>query len=283
MLAHGLALSVALGSFSLYMSAFFFPEVYRKYDLTWSGVGMFYALVLWVCAGRITGGILLGQVASVTLIGWLGWQTLSLRREMTPPDQKTSLPASARSLAEAVRFKMREWISNLPQTIRTMPLPAGLNSSLARSADAIASLLSEVRNRVQPGAASKSESLPLKETLLTAMATVGDRLQNLTRRITRTQLPSSGRSAGTSTQDASVRRTSHPASKNFDSSFNGDDDEPIDAEFEPVLPYSLSRPPALNDESAHESAPDDASMSSDAIASPDSAPNDSSTSDRELL
>ncbi|WP_199337057.1 Ycf66 family protein [Oscillatoria sp. FACHB-1407] len=89
MLAYILAIAVGLGSFALYMSAFFFPEVHRKYDFTWSGVGMFYALVLWVCAGRITGGVLLGQFASVALLGWFGWQTLSLRRELTPQNLRT--------------------------------------------------------------------------------------------------------------------------------------------------------------------------------------------------
>ncbi|MBD2021794.1 Ycf66 family protein, partial [Leptolyngbya sp. FACHB-36] len=77
MLAYLLALVVALGSFALYMAAFFFPEVHRKNDFIWSGVGLFYALVLWVCGERITGGVLLGQTASVALLGWLGWQTLT--------------------------------------------------------------------------------------------------------------------------------------------------------------------------------------------------------------
>ncbi|MGQ4646548.1 Ycf66 family protein [Lyngbya aestuarii] len=92
MLAYVLALAVGLGSFALYMAAFFFPEVHRKYDLIWSGVGLFYALVLWVCAGRVTGGVLLGQVASVALLGWLAGQTLMLRRELTAPEQQTPIP-----------------------------------------------------------------------------------------------------------------------------------------------------------------------------------------------
>lgn len=84
MLAHILAIAVALGSCIFYIAAFFFPEIHRPRDLVWSGVGLFYALVLWVCAGRITGGVLLGQTASVALLGWLGWQTLTLRQLKTP-------------------------------------------------------------------------------------------------------------------------------------------------------------------------------------------------------
>jgi hypothetical protein len=107
MLAYVLALVVGFGSFYLYMAAFFIPEVHRKYDLVWSGVGLFYALVLWVCAGRITGGVLLGQMASVALLGWFGWQTLALRREQTPFDQQTQFPDSATSVVEAIYEQLR--------------------------------------------------------------------------------------------------------------------------------------------------------------------------------
>ncbi|MDF0555437.1 Ycf66 family protein [Kamptonema sp. UHCC 0994] len=92
MLAYILALAVGLGSCAVYMAAFFFPEVHRKSDFLWSGVGLFYALILWVCAGRITGAVLLGQIASVALLGWFGWQTLTLRRELTPVAQQTPIP-----------------------------------------------------------------------------------------------------------------------------------------------------------------------------------------------
>lgn len=94
MLAYILALFVGLGSFGLYMAAFFFPEVHRKNDFIWSGVGLFYALVLWVCAGRMTGAVLLGQIAVVSLLGWLTWQTLQLRRQVAPVDQQTPLPTT---------------------------------------------------------------------------------------------------------------------------------------------------------------------------------------------
>ncbi len=91
MLAHLLAIAVALGSLIFYVAAFFFPEIHRPRDLVWSGVGLFYALVLWVCASRLTGGLLLGQTASVALLGWLGWQTLTLRRLKTPVLDQTEV------------------------------------------------------------------------------------------------------------------------------------------------------------------------------------------------
>jgi hypothetical protein len=93
MLAYVLALVIGLGSIAMYMAAFFFPEVHRKEDFAWSGLGLFYALVLWVCAGRITGGVLLGQMASVALLGWFGWQTLTLRRAIAAPEQQTAIPS----------------------------------------------------------------------------------------------------------------------------------------------------------------------------------------------
>lgn len=48
-------------------------------DIFWSGVGLFYGLALWVCAERITGALLLGQIASVCLIGWLVLQVKEMR------------------------------------------------------------------------------------------------------------------------------------------------------------------------------------------------------------
>ncbi|MBW4552337.1 MAG: hypothetical protein KME35_14695 [Aphanocapsa sp. GSE-SYN-MK-11-07L] len=93
MLTYLLVWIVALGSLGIYLTAFFFPELHRKNDLIWSGVGLFYALVLWVYSDRIRGGFLLGQTAGVALLVWLGWQTWQLRRELTPADLKTPIPA----------------------------------------------------------------------------------------------------------------------------------------------------------------------------------------------
>ncbi len=107
MLAHVLALAIGFGSLSLYLSAFLFPEIYRKYDLLWSGLGLFYALVLWVCAGRITGSLLLGQMSSVALLGWLGWQTLNLRFAQTPLEQRMQLQGD--SLQDALQGKFTQF------------------------------------------------------------------------------------------------------------------------------------------------------------------------------
>lgn len=108
MLAYILALTVGLGSLAIYLAAFFFPEIHRKNDFIWSGVGLFYALVLWVFAGRITGGLFLGHVASVALLAWSVTQTLSLRRQLTPKIQQTPIPST-----EAVTNTIQDKASSL--------------------------------------------------------------------------------------------------------------------------------------------------------------------------
>ena len=112
MLAYILAIAVGLASLSLYLSAFFLPELHRKDDFLWSGVGLFYALVLWVCAGRITGGVLLGQSASVTLVLCFGWQTLRLRRAIALPDEKTDITG----------FSFLVWLQNRFQKPSASPV-----------------------------------------------------------------------------------------------------------------------------------------------------------------
>jgi Ycf66 protein N-terminus len=92
MLAYILAVLVGTGSVGLYIAAFFFPEIHRKHDFIWSGVGFFYALTLWIYARQSIGGIVVGQTASVALVGWFAWQTLKLRRQLVPANQQTPLP-----------------------------------------------------------------------------------------------------------------------------------------------------------------------------------------------
>ena len=133
MLAYVLALVVGFGSLALYISAFFFPEIHRKNDFIWSGIGLFYALVLWVFAPRIWGGLLLGHVASVALLVWFGWQTLSLRRQVTPQIQQTPVPSS-----EEVTASLQQQVNKFSLQERLGKLQQGLGS-----------VLGGVKNKVQ--------------------------------------------------------------------------------------------------------------------------------------
>ena len=96
MLAYILAVLVGTGSVGLYISAFFFPEIHRKQDFIWSGIGFFYALTLWIYARQSMGGILVGQISSVVLLGWFAWQTLKLRRQLVPVNQQTPVPSTTK-------------------------------------------------------------------------------------------------------------------------------------------------------------------------------------------
>jgi len=117
---------MALGSLALYLAAFFFPELHRKQDFLWSGVGLFYALILWLCAGQMTGALLLGQLASVSLIMALAWQTLWWRRHRTPQPLQTTI--SADSLARLQQLFMQPLTSwsqrlGLEQWLQALPWP----------------------------------------------------------------------------------------------------------------------------------------------------------------
>jgi len=131
MLAYILAIAVGLASFGLYMAAFFFPEVHRKSDFVWSGVGLFYGLILWACAGRITGAVLLGQVASVSLLVWFGWEVLTLRRTATPVTEQTPIPAKVKQRLNGLIGVQSPVIFPEPvQDIVTTPKPISESNSV---------------------------------------------------------------------------------------------------------------------------------------------------------
>jgi hypothetical protein len=87
MLAYVLAIAIGLISIIFFLAAFFAPKVHRQDDFLWSGVGLFYALVLWVCAERFTGAILLGQTAATLLLLAYGAETINLRGAIANPDK----------------------------------------------------------------------------------------------------------------------------------------------------------------------------------------------------
>ncbi|MBN3910859.1 MAG: hypothetical protein HWQ35_31280 [Nostoc sp. NMS1] len=154
MLAFVLALVVGLGSLAIYIAAFFFPEIHRKNDFIWSGVGLFYALVLWVFAPRITGGLLLGHVASVALLVWFGWQTLSLRRQLTPQAQQTQVPS-----AETVKTGIQEQVNKLSLQERLGQLQKGLGSTFSGAKD-----------KVQQTVSKKTPTTPKPEDIISVMS-----------------------------------------------------------------------------------------------------------------
>ena len=91
MLPYGLAIAVSLSSLTFFMTAFFMPKIHRQDDFFWSGLGFFYALVLWFCAPQIRGAILLGQLAVVALLISYAWQVIKLRRAIVDPNQQQNL------------------------------------------------------------------------------------------------------------------------------------------------------------------------------------------------
>ena len=151
MLAYLLAIIVAIGSFTFYIAAFFVPEMHRRQDFLWSGLGMFYAVVLWFCAGRLTGAVLLGQVVSVALLGGLGWHTLALRRDLTPEPVQTPVDWD----------DLRQWVQQL-QTQLGQVLPWGTAVSRVKALGAaISQALTQIGDRATDSrAAAPSAEVP---------------------------------------------------------------------------------------------------------------------------
>ena len=108
MLANVLAVLLGSGSLVFYLAAFFYPEVHRRADFLWSGLGLFYAVVLWFCAGQMTGTVLLGQMAAVSLLLGLGWQTLTVRREKTPVYQQTPVVLTPERVGNWAKSKLNQ-------------------------------------------------------------------------------------------------------------------------------------------------------------------------------
>jgi hypothetical protein len=102
MLALTLAIFLGIASLALFLTAFFRPKLHRQDDFLWSGIGLFYALILWLCAEQLRGGVLLGQVAGVALVLTFGWQTLKLRWAVANPE----------AIADFESFSLLTWIQS---------------------------------------------------------------------------------------------------------------------------------------------------------------------------
>jgi Ycf66 protein N-terminus len=162
MLAYILAVLVGTGSVSLYLTAFFLPEIHRKQDFIWSGVGCFYALFLWIYAHQVTGGILVGQTTSVILLGWLSWQTFQLRQQLVPIDR-------ANAIANAIQLPNRNGANQpAPKT----PKPAQKPTATVSTPTPVATVAQSIDKPPTPvvtkptspeKAASIANKIPLSE------------------------------------------------------------------------------------------------------------------------
>jgi len=164
MLPYVLAWVVGLGSLAIYLAAFFFPEIHRKNDFIWSGMGLFYALILWIYADRLRGGLLLGETAGVALLCWFSWQTLTLRRQQTPLDQQTPLPDTA-ALQERLSSLTQQLQERLGALSRTSKQPEKSVSSAAKTEEVleVAEEIAEIEEKLDAAvaesiAATKAEA-----------------------------------------------------------------------------------------------------------------------------
>lgn len=122
MLAYALAIAVGLSGLVLFSTAFFMSDIHRQDDFFWSAISLFYALVLWFCATRITGGVLLGQAAAVALLVSYNWQTLKLRKAIAYPDRAAelnnfSILAAAYQLLNRGKSKPQAKVSRTPPVV----------------------------------------------------------------------------------------------------------------------------------------------------------------------
>lgn len=201
MLTYLLAWAVAFGSFGLYLSAFFFPELHRKNDLILSGLGLFFALTLWIYADRLRGGLLLGETAAVVLIFWFAWQSFKYRQQLTDPKLKTD-DSQAQELWHAIKSvipgqksetngvptskiagQISDWVSKvdldklkgqfqgvikkvpLPTSKSEPPTPAKINDSGEDFAETITTVVTETLDETDTEVIAVVESVVIEESV----------------------------------------------------------------------------------------------------------------------
>lgn len=111
MLPYVLAIAVGASSSVLFLTAFFLKDIHRQDDFFWSGIGLFYALVLWFCATSITGAVLLGQLAAVALLLAYFWQVIKLRGAIANPEKIDSLDSFS------VVSSLNKFLGRSPNTV----------------------------------------------------------------------------------------------------------------------------------------------------------------------
>jgi hypothetical protein len=167
MLAYILSIVIAIFSLILFGLAFFAPSLHRRDDFLWSGVGLFYALVLWLCAGQMTGAILLGQSAATALLLALGWQTLHFRDAIAHPEKGIDL-----SFSVIASIQNRLGATSNPQVkkpastvISTNPEETSLSETLSSVKEGVEEKVSEAASFVEEKVSSFVEQNQLDETV----------------------------------------------------------------------------------------------------------------------
>ncbi len=270
-MTHILALIVGLGSLAIYLAAFFFPEVHRKNDFYLSGLGLFYALALWVFAPRIGGWFFLGQLAAVALLFWFGLQTFSLRRQVTPAMQQTPVPS-----AQAVKsnISLQERVGGLFKTVSgilpgkkeksqtptaTPPVstpPTAEDTSAATIGKTLTDAIedTEVKTPVTDAtvaivnntdAATTTETAPEATSTDTATTTeVPEATSTDTATTTETSSEAISTDAATTTETLEATPPEPPSEKVVEASENADAEEKTTPPVEEIAPDGVLAPPA---------------------------------------
>lgn len=156
MLAYILAIAIAALSLAIFGTAFFASDLHRKDDFLWSGVGLFYALVLWVCAESMRGAVLLGQTAATLLLISFGWQTLKLRKAIANPEK----------IAEIESFSLLEWLqSRIAKKKPSQPIPSETETvSVPPSVEPVESTSDTVETEsIETPSVEETETVPSPE------------------------------------------------------------------------------------------------------------------------
>ncbi|WP_353259838.1 Ycf66 family protein, partial [Prochlorothrix hollandica] len=175
LLSHGLAIAVGLASGGLYLMVFLVPVLARSGDLPWSGLGLFYSLVLWFGGGQFQGVALLGQGVSVVLLLGTGNQILRFRWADLTENQKASIPLvrrvrrwqRARATAAAARVAARVAAVGVKESDSPVTTPVTTSvttpATLATSTPGAIAPTPIDRVQAKPGEAITAEPPALKD------------------------------------------------------------------------------------------------------------------------
>ena len=164
MLAYFLATIMAIISLTLYLNAFIRPKFHRQDDFLWSGLGLFYSLTLWICAGRITGAVLLGQFAVTFIAIAFIWENRQLRKVITAnADSNQVLEGfSVLSLMLTSLSKLSELTKKKPPIINKTKINNQDNSNLKEKTETVTQKIPtpQPQEIVSPEVTTESVSIP---------------------------------------------------------------------------------------------------------------------------